>query len=54
MREKLLLIKCGYSMEVSGSDNKKMVWEVTEYQVVGDSRENDYIGLQGFYFNLIE
>ena len=34
MKEKWDLIKSGYSMEVSGSDGNKDIWEVVDYHVV--------------------
>ena len=34
MDEKRSLIKCGYSMEVSGFDRKKVIWGVVDNHVV--------------------
>ena len=46
MNNKRLLIKGRYSMEVSGSDGKKVVWEVVDNHVVRDPKVNDKIGLR--------
>ena len=43
--EKPLLIKRGYSAEVSGSDTNTVVWEDIQDHVVKDSKENYEIGL---------
>ena len=45
MREKISLIKYGYSVEVSGSGETEVVWEVIEDHVVKETKENDEIGL---------
>ena len=39
-------------MEVSGSDGKKVVWEVAEYHLINDTNNNSDIELKGFGFNL--
>ena len=54
MREKLSLVKGGYSMEVSCSDGKKVVWEVIENPIFKEPKENSEIGLRGFDFNLFD
>ena len=36
---------CGYSVEVSGSDGKKVLWEVVDDHVVEEGKEHDDIGL---------
>ena len=41
-------------MEVSGSDGKKVLWEVVDDHVVEEGKEHDDIGLWGFDFNLID
>ena len=46
-----MLIKGGYSVEVSGSDRKKVLWEVVDDHVVGEGKEYDEMGLCGFGFN---
>ena len=45
------MIKDGYSVEVSESEWKKLIWGVIYYHVVDLSKENDEIGLQGFDFS---
>ena len=40
MNKKNLLIKGGYSMEVSGSDGKKVIQKVVENHVVGKPKYN--------------
>ena len=37
---------------MSGSDGKRVLWEVVDYHVVEQPKKNDEIGLWGFYFNL--
>ena len=44
------MIKYGYYVEVSGSDQKKLVWGVIYYHVVEVPKENDEVGLRGFDF----
>ena len=46
MRQKLSLIDVGYSVEVSGSDRKKVVWEVIQDHVVKYPKGNDEIVLR--------
>ena len=43
-----------YSVKVSCSDGKKVLWEVIDYHIVEDRQEYDEIGLQGFDFNLFD
>ena len=47
MNNKTELIKGGYSVEVSGFDWKKVIWEVVEDHVVEEEKKNDEIGLRG-------
>ena len=54
MNEKLLFIKGGYYVEVSGSEEKKVLWEMSEDHGVEETKDNDSIGLRGFYFNLFD
>ena len=49
-----LLIKGGYSVKVAGYNVKKFVWEVVDDNVVEKAKDNDEIGLQGFYSNILE
>ena len=49
-----LLTNSGYSVKVSGSDGKKVLWEVVDDHVVEEGKEHDDIGLWGFDFNLID
>ena len=37
------LIKGGYSVEVSGYDGKKVVWEVAEYHFINETNNNSDI-----------
>ena len=53
MRQKLLLIQVGYSVEVSGYDGNKIVWELKEDHVVNDTNENTDIGIKGFALNFL-
>ena len=39
-------------MEVSGSEGKKVLWEVVENRFVEKGKDHDEIGLRGFDFNL--
>ena len=39
---------CGYPVEVSGSDGKKVLWGVVDYCVIEEPKDNDEIGLHGF------
>ena len=41
-------------MEVSGSDGKKVIWEVIDDNVVEDPNKNDEIGLRGFNLFLVQ
>ena len=41
------LNKGGYSVEISGSDENKFIWEVVDNHVV-------YIGIMGFNFNYFD
>ena len=41
-------------MEVSGSGETEVVWEVIEDHVVKETKENDEIGLWGFGFNFFD
>ena len=43
-----VLIRDGYYVEVSVSDGKNILWEVVEYHVVEEGKENNEIGLRGF------
>ena len=47
MNKILFLIKGGYYVEVSGSDCKKVIWEVLGSHSVEDTNENNEIGLWG-------
>ena len=47
MNNILFLTKGGYYVEVSGSDWKKVIWEVVGGHGVEDPNENDKIVLQG-------
>ena len=44
------MIKGVYYMEVSGSDGKKIVWEMVEYHFINDSKYNSDIVILGFKF----
>ena len=50
MNKKKELIKGGYSMEVSGSDEKKVLWELVNDHVVEEGKEHDDIGRRGVWF----
>ena len=52
MNEKEALIKSGYYVEVSGSDRKKVLWEMVDDRAVEEGKDYDKIGLRGFDFNL--
>ena len=41
-------------MEVLGYDSNKSVWGVVDNHDVEEPKDNDYIGLQEFGFNLFE
>ena len=51
MNKKEAIIKGGYFVEVSGSDKKKILWEVVDDHVVEGGNNHDEIGLQGFDFH---
>ena len=51
MNEKELLIKGGYSVEVSVSDGKEIIWEVVDDHVAEEGNNHDEIGLRGFYID---
>ena len=38
MNKKKVLIKCGYYVEVSGSDGKKVLWEVLDDNVIDEGK----------------
>ena len=50
MNKKPFMIKGVYYMEVSGSDGKKIVWEIVEYHFINDSKYNSDIVILGFKF----
>ena len=52
MKENHLIIKGEYSMEVSISDGKKLVWKVIVDHFANYPNNNGDIGLQGFGFNI--
>ena len=41
-------------MEVSGSDGKKILWEVVYDRVIDEGKDHYEIGLRGFDFNLFD
>ena len=50
MNKKYALIKGIYSVEVSGSDGKKVIWEVVEDHVLDKGKDHDEILLRINYF----
>ena len=48
------LFKGGCSVEVSGSDGKRVLWGVVDDHVVEEEKEHDEIGLQRFYLIYFE
>ena len=50
MNYKEALIKGGCSVEVSGSDGYKVLWEVVDDHVVEEGNNHDDIGLRGGLF----
>ena len=46
--EKEVLVKGGYSVQVTDKYRKKAVWEVVDYHVVDEGGEHEKLGLQGF------
>ena len=49
---KKALIQGVYYVQFSGSNGKKVLWEVLEYRVVEEGKDYDEIGLLVFDFNL--
>ena len=41
-------------MEVSGSEGKKVLWKIVDDRVLEGPKDNDEIGIWGFYFNLFD
>ena len=54
MNKKEVLIKGGCFVKVSGSNRKKVLWEVVEYNGVEEVKYHYEIGLRGFGFNLFD
>ena len=52
--ENEVLVKGGYSVEVSYKDSKKGIWDVVDDHVVEGGVEHKEIGLRGFGFNLFD
>ena len=50
--EKEALVKCGYSIEFSEKDRKKVILEVVNDRVVEEGVEHEELYLRGFGFNL--
>ena len=53
MRENITLIKDGYSVKISGSYGKKVIWKFIDDHVVKYPKKNDDIGLRGFHFSFL-
>ena len=49
-----MLVKGGYSVQVSEKDGNKVTWEVVDDHVLEEGVEHEDLGLQGFYFNLFD
>ena len=43
-------MKDGYYIQVSGSDGKRVIWEVVEDHAVEQQNKNDELGLWGLIF----
>ena len=54
MSNKQSLMKGGYSVEVSGSGGREVIWEVVDNHVVKYPKGNNEIGLRVFYFYLFD
>ena len=54
MNDKEALIKSDFSVEVSCSDGKKVIWYFVDDHVVYERNGHDEIGVQGFGFNLFD
>ena len=54
MNQKEAIIKCGYYVEVSGSDRKEIIWEVIDDHYLEEGKYHDDMGIRGFGFNLFE
>ena len=52
MKNKLSLIKGSCSVELSCSDEKNMIREVSDYHIYEEPKENIEIGLHGYDFNV--
>ena len=53
MKNKEVIIKGGYYVEVSGSDGKKVIWELVDDNVVDEGKDHAEIGIQVFDFNFL-
>ena len=52
VNEREKIIKGGYSVEVIGSDRKKVIWEVVDDHLLEEENYHDEICVQGFNFSL--